>query len=449
MVKKILFISLALFGLLFSTMPPACFADAAAQLQQAETYKQNEQYEQAEAIYRGIVTDYPGTDEAFQAQKSLALLYIKTARYPAARQEVDVLLTNFAYHPELPGEVYKLAEQYWRKKRYEDAKSLYEYIAENHSDSDLAIKARRSVVVADILLGNDAAAQAGVDALIRDFAEDPELAGMLWKLGNISCEGGKYDRSAELYQYVIDNWPKTEHEMRAKTGIAKLNISLGNDAAVEATIDSLIADFNDHPTLSHALFSIAEKYFYKGNYRQAIDLWQLVRTDYPDCPLNHEIPYLLATCYERLEEYPTAIEYYIEVVEQYPDSRYAYRAPYRLGVLYRRQKHYDKALYWFQKQRELYSDKLHGERALHCQGAIYLCNLEDYQAAAEICQKLLEEYPERQYTTITKYNLAVCYDILAPSAETRKMLQEARDKLYSDVITIKPIEKPSKSQEGG
>ncbi|MCK4794681.1 MAG: tetratricopeptide repeat protein, partial [Desulfobacteraceae bacterium] len=220
-------------------------------------------------------------------------------------------------------------------------------------------------------------------------------------------------------------------------------------ANAQAAIDSLIADFNDHPALSHALFSIAEKYFYKGNYRQAIDLWQLVRTDYPDCPLNHEIPYLLATCYERLEEYPTAIEYYIEVVEQYPDSRYAYRAPYRLGVLYRRQKHYDKALYWFQKQRELYSDKLHAERALHCQGAIYLRNLEDYQAAAEICQKLLEEYPEGQYTTITKYNLAVCYDILAPSAETRKMLQEARDKLYSDVITIKPIEKPSKSQEGG
>jgi hypothetical protein len=73
MVKKILFTSLALSGLLFSTMPPACFADAAAQLKQAETYKQNEQYEQAEAIYRDIVADYPGTDEAFKAQKSSAI----------------------------------------------------------------------------------------------------------------------------------------------------------------------------------------------------------------------------------------------------------------------------------------------------------------------------------------------------------------------------------------
>jgi hypothetical protein len=47
---------------------------ASAQLEQAETYKQKYQYEQAEAIYRAIVTDSPGTDEAFQARKNLAIL---------------------------------------------------------------------------------------------------------------------------------------------------------------------------------------------------------------------------------------------------------------------------------------------------------------------------------------------------------------------------------------
>jgi len=80
MVKKILFISLALFGLLFSTMPPACFADASAQLEKAETYKQNEQYEQAEAIYQQILTGFPDSNDALEAQKQLTLIYIATDR---------------------------------------------------------------------------------------------------------------------------------------------------------------------------------------------------------------------------------------------------------------------------------------------------------------------------------------------------------------------------------
>jgi len=74
MVKKILFISLALFGLLFFTMLGGCFADAATQLEQAEKYKKNEQYEQAEAIYKTVVTDYAGSDYALEAQKNLAIL---------------------------------------------------------------------------------------------------------------------------------------------------------------------------------------------------------------------------------------------------------------------------------------------------------------------------------------------------------------------------------------
>ncbi|GAG31772.1 unnamed protein product, partial [marine sediment metagenome] len=239
--------------------PPECFADVSAQLEQADAYMKDKNYEQAEAIYRDIVTNYPGTDEAFQAQKNLALLYIKTTRYPAARQEVDTLLTNFADHPELPGEVCNLAEQYWHRsrKRYEDAKSLYEYIAENHSDSDFAIWARTWAAGADILLlGNDAAAQAGIDALIRDFAEDPELAGVLWELGNINWRRKKYNWSRQLYQHTLERDPQGPLAIRAKARAAGSDILLGNDAAAQAGIDALIRDFAEDPGLAGVLLGL-------------------------------------------------------------------------------------------------------------------------------------------------------------------------------------------------
>jgi len=282
MVKKILFTSLALSGLLFSTMPPACFADAAAQLKQAETYKQNEQYEQAEAIYRDIVADYPGTDEAFQAQKSLALLYIKTARYPAARQEVDALLTNFAGHPELPAEVYKIAEQYRRRKRYEDARSLYEYIGENHSDSDLAIKARAWAAGADILLGNYAAAQAGIDGLIADFADHPELPGEVYKIAEQYRSRKRYENAKSLYKYIAENHFGSDFAIKARSSVVVADILLGNDSAAKAGIDGLTADFADHPELPSEVYKIEAQYWHMKRYEDVKRLCEYIAENHPD-----------------------------------------------------------------------------------------------------------------------------------------------------------------------
>ena len=59
------------------------------------------------------------------------------------------------------------------------------------------------------------------------------------------------------------------------------NIALGDDEAVQAIIDSLIADFNDHPDLPGTLFSLGEEYYKKayrleneGHYEQAKEYFQ-------------------------------------------------------------------------------------------------------------------------------------------------------------------------------
>ena len=198
-------------------------------------------------------------------------------------------------------------------------------------------------------MGNDTAAQTGVDALTRDFAEDPELAGLLCKLGNISWQHEKYDWAAELYQYVIDKWPKTEHEMRAKMGIAKLNISLGDDAAVEATIDSLIADFNDNPALPEVVFVIGEEYYNeafrcekegldaeaKDNFKKAIAIWERIITELqPNAMYPAQAYCFSGHCYRKLGEYEKSTAYYQYVVANYPEHRTAWQALFRIAHNY-------------------------------------------------------------------------------------------------------------------
>ena len=86
MIKKISFVSVVLLAFVFSQMTDVCLADVSSQLEQAQTYQKDGQYEQVEAIYKAIVTDSPGTDFALTAQKELVILYILTKR------DVDVIV---------------------------------------------------------------------------------------------------------------------------------------------------------------------------------------------------------------------------------------------------------------------------------------------------------------------------------------------------------------------
>jgi len=285
MSKKDFLLSSVLYVLLFFGLTGEVLGDAAAQFEQAKNYEKNKQYEQAEAMYRAIVTNHPGTDEAFQAEKNLAVLYIKTGKYPAARQEVDTLLTDFADHPELPGEVYKIGDHYWDIGRYEDVKELYEYIAENHSDSDFAIKARTWVVDSDIRLGNDEAAQADIDVLIRDFAENPELPGMLWKLADYYRRREKYNWAKRFYQHTFETDPQGLLAIKAKAGVAGADILLGNDEAAQADIEALIKDFAKDPNLPETLWKLANDNLKRKEYNWSRQLYQHTFETDPQGPL--------------------------------------------------------------------------------------------------------------------------------------------------------------------
>ena len=124
--------------------------DAMSPLEQAKAYEAEGNYEKAEAIYRTITTDYPGTDEAFQAQKNLAVLFITMRNYPAAQAEVDALIADFTGHPNLPQVIYDLANSYWYAAKFEESQKLFKYIVDNMPNSDRAMRAQAWVAASDI-----------------------------------------------------------------------------------------------------------------------------------------------------------------------------------------------------------------------------------------------------------------------------------------------------------
>lgn len=141
--------------------------------------------------------------------------------------------------------------------------------------------------------------------------------------------------------------------MQAKLEEAGVDIMLGNDAAVQASIDGLIANFADNPELPETLYMIAHKYYTqarvkgsesggrpdKEDLRKSIAVRERIIQELPVSKITPKAYYTVAICYsQELGEYAKGIAYYQTVVDNWPHYKYAWHAQYFVGMYTRRLK---------------------------------------------------------------------------------------------------------------
>jgi tetratricopeptide (TPR) repeat protein len=133
--------------------------------------------------------------------------------------------------------------------------------------------------------------------------------------------------------------------MQAKTAVAGMDILLGNDEAAHASIDRLIADFNDHPSLPQTIFRIGEEYYKRAfqkeyndlkseaqdYFQNAITVWEKIIPLESHTVYSPNAYYFSAICYRYMGQYEKAIEYYQETVSRWPTYRSSPYAQYYVG----------------------------------------------------------------------------------------------------------------------
>jgi tetratricopeptide (TPR) repeat protein len=205
--------------------------------------------------------------------------------------------------------------------------------------------AQADLIKSYLALGDDPNAQAAVDKLLVGFTANPLIARAIHDTAYEYRKLGNHVGANELDQYIIDRWPGDEQAMWAKMDMAKTDILLGNDAAVEKTIDILIADFNDHPDLPQAVFRIGEEYYERASsaenegdvfeskelFRKAIAIWERILTELPESAITSQAYVASAECYRRLGEHEIALVYHSAVVDNWPDSEFAWCAQSNIG----------------------------------------------------------------------------------------------------------------------
>ncbi len=293
MAKTTILTAMVLSGLLLCSMTEVCTADATWHLEQAETYRRNGDYQQADAIFETIITNYPGTEVALRSQKGLVIVYIQTQRIYDAEAALKKLTADFATYPE-PNDVaqalFGIARQYEWSAKYKDANKVYQQILDEQPQSwyvnraDLG--AERTNIQYLITIGKDEKAASATDKLAVDFAGHADLPQTIFDIAKRYEWSHKYEQANELYLHFVRAYPDSPAAGKVPLTLLRTNIesliAAGKETEAQGAIEKLISDYSKHPDLPGALEKIARKYEWTGRYERARSLYQQIAEQYPD-----------------------------------------------------------------------------------------------------------------------------------------------------------------------
>jgi tetratricopeptide (TPR) repeat protein len=272
MLRKILFLSSV--ALLFLCTPPPALADVSAQLKQAAGYKDNRRYEQAESIYQQIITAFPDTNDALEAQKQLALIYIAADRQQQADAAFEKLVADFSKHQGVSEAVWQIARAYGQPEEHNKAFQLHQYNVEHFPSDIYTMRSQAEIVYSHLRKGDSATADAAVDKLLSAFSDQPTLPKEIYQVTERYKNLGRYDKALVLHQYSVEHFPNEMYAMWSQVEIVYSHIRDGNEPAADAAFDKLLKIFSDQPTLPKEIYQIAMKYNQSKRNDKALELHQ-------------------------------------------------------------------------------------------------------------------------------------------------------------------------------
>jgi len=225
-------------------LPAICLAqqnDVSALLKQAEQLEDDDQYDQAEAIYHQIIKDNPGTENALAAQKELACFFIAIHRDADAVAAYQKMLETYESFEALPAAVLQVADTFRNHKRYSEAIEPYQYVLKQWPSNKVALQAQSGIVQVHLFLGEDSSADVAFDRMVSQYGQSSGIAQAVYNVGR--CYGGikRYQKACEVFDSVVQGWPNADIALWSQMASAVAGAGFGSNSIVLDAMQKLQA----------------------------------------------------------------------------------------------------------------------------------------------------------------------------------------------------------------
>ncbi|MDH4240365.1 MAG: tetratricopeptide repeat protein, partial [Phycisphaerae bacterium] len=250
----------------------------------------------------------------------------------------------------------------------------------------------------------------------------------------------KYEEARSIYQQIVRQYPDSSEAGRARLDIPKMNLlslfDSKEEAAAQAALDSLIADFNDHPDLPEALYEVAKKrYQDSGKYERANSIYERITTQWPGSEYDLKSQRNLVISYISMGETGQAQKALDKLALEFNEDPGLAGALLSIAEIYRKSKKYEEAKSIYET---VVTDYPGTERALKAQKklAIVYVDLDDDPNAQQAIDKLAQEFPGDPNLADALYEIAKRYEWVRGKYEQagpiyQQIIQDFPDSSYA------------------
>ena len=224
----------------------------------------------------------------------------------------------------------------------------------------------------------------------------------------------KYTEARSIYQQVVQQYPDSSEADKAKVDIPKMNVLFlfdsKEEAAAQAALDSLIADFSEDAYLPEALYEVAKKrYQDSGKYERANSIYEKITTHWPGSEYDLKSQRNLVISYISMGETSQAQEALDKLAQEFSSDPGLAGALLSIAEIYRKSKKYEEAKSIYET---VVTDYPGTERALKAQKklAIVYIDIGDDPNTQQAVDKLAQEFSGDPNLADALYEIAKRYE---------------------------------------
>jgi tetratricopeptide (TPR) repeat protein len=181
----------------------------------------------------------------------------------------------------------KQAEELYEAGQYEQAEQAYQSVLSNADpekpeEKELAFTASQRLPVLYLATDRQPQAQATVQQLLANHADHERLPHGLHEIVERAKDADRVLQAGQIYQNIVAAQPEHPQAIWLKMGVAIANAHLGNDEAVDSTLQNIIAQHAADTRAAEALGQTAWAYRKLEDHEKARTVYQYVVDNWPE-----------------------------------------------------------------------------------------------------------------------------------------------------------------------
>ncbi|MGQ9706443.1 MAG: tetratricopeptide repeat protein [bacterium] len=289
-------------------------------ISKGRAYYQLGLYKQANSVFNELLTNYPNTSEAVEAEYYTYMVDYHLGKYKTPLSASEEFLVKNPDSPLSPAVRLIIAKYYLQSGDYNKAENLLIPIIEGSIDESSAEAA--AVILNTIYTKQGKVEKLGeiYKTLAKRAKTTQDRIKMLIASAISYTNAGIYEEAINIYSGILNDYPEGEHIPKTLYNLGLLYKDAGLYQNARVIFEQLVTKYKGGDYYAQGVLHLAFVYQHLGNINKAIEYHKIV-IGFKNRSLSVQSTYWLADCYYNIGNKNEALKWLNKLFKEYTDFK--------------------------------------------------------------------------------------------------------------------------------